>query len=101
MQVTRTNGELSYSFEVEGSLYYVDMATYFSEWQGERQRIVNIFRIVGDREELIAHADCYGDAPITEEDAFRWLKFILDKKKEMKNAKRNTKRHDQVASRKS
>lgn len=101
MIVTWQRGADSYSFEVEGCLYYVDTATYFNEWQGERQRIVNIFRIVGDREEPIAHADCHGDGPFTEEDAFRWLKFILDKKRQKKNAKRNTNGQDQVASRKS
>ena len=102
MIVTRQRGADSYSFEVEGCLYYVDTATYFNEWQGERQRIVNIFRIVnGDREELIAHADCHGDGQFTEEDAYRWLKYILDKRKEKRNAKRNSNGQDQVASRKS
>ena len=100
--MTRQSDEVSFSFEVNGTKYYVDTAVYFNEWQVERQRIVNIFRIVnGDREEMIAHADCHGDGQFTEEDAYRWLKHILDKRKEKRNAKRNSNGQDQVASRKS
>lgn len=81
MKAKRQSDEVSFSFEVNGTKYYVDTAVYFNEWQGSMQRIINVYRTNPDNTEtLIAHADCFSHRELSEEEARLFLNSVLNPK---------------------
>lgn len=77
----QSHDEVSFSFVVNGTKYYVDTAVYFNEWLGEAQRIINVFRTNPDSTEtLIAHADGCNTCELSEEVARRFLDSVLNPK---------------------
>lgn len=77
----QSHDEVSFSFEVNDTKYYVDTTVYFNEWQGETQRIINVYRTNPDSTEtLIAHADGCNTRELSEEEARRFLDSVLNPK---------------------
>lgn len=83
----QSHDEVSFSFEVNDTKYYVDTAVYFNEWLGEMQRIINVYRTNPDNTEtLIAHADGFNTCELSEEEARRFLDSVLNTKKKKRKA---------------